>query len=155
MSMATKDTVLATLHASPRPMSSNEIGQALGLYDGERWRYPGYQKVTQALLALRDDGGAVKLPHEGERNGAVYAECTDHAHATSMQLAATEKELVLIEASDQYRLRGRLLRQALIGLRAMNGDTEGPPESVCGHIDWSTCPVCCPPSQANGGQDGD
>jgi len=101
------------------PMSSNDIGKALDVFDGKRWQYPASQRVMAALTSLRDNGQAVKLPHEGIRHGAVYACCDSPEEASRLQLAACEAEMLKVDGDPRASSKGRQLLQALIGLRAM------------------------------------
>jgi len=116
-----EDAILAALRDNDEPLPMNEIGLAVGTagHTGH-WTPSGWRSTYACLLALRNRGLVVKLPHEGTRCGATYTDCDDHDQATSMQLATTEALLAdLPESMHRTTLKGRLLLQALVGLRAM------------------------------------
>lgn len=105
------------LAGSTRLHTSNDIGFALGVYDGRCWARHGYQQVMEALTRLRDQGVVAKLPHEGARSGAVYVPCAGHEHAARLQLEASERALAGLSPERRAGLAGRLLEQVLDGLR--------------------------------------
>ncbi len=120
------DDVLIALADADGAISMLDLGNRMGLtkdgFRGRTWKYPAATLLHKAVTQLREEGEVVKLPHEGIRNGATYATCDDHEHASRMQLDACEAELAALEPEARAGLRGRMLRQALVGLRTMVAD---------------------------------
>lgn len=101
------------LVSAGEPLSLTEIGTRLGVCVNRYWTYPAYEELREGMLWLREQGRAVKLPHEGTRASAVYAACDSPEQATRMQRDACE---TLLSVTEPGTAKHRMLTQALFGL---------------------------------------
>ena len=97
------------------PSSAARIAVEMGLIECDEYWEHKYIGFKTDLDRLREEGRAVKLPHEGH-NHPTYAACASFDEGVRMQLAATRERLAGLHRRHRGTLKERRLLLALDGL---------------------------------------